>query len=165
MGDNADDLDVFTLCDAAFEHLPVPALREPAGIGDDAMDDLRPSGRQAAEAIVLALDTVGRERRLATRAQRAGGRMSRFLGDRDPCLAVEPGARGSEALPDSVVRFDEILSYLNGIHTECDHVRRPWRAQVPATRIVKHAVDADPTSASSSPVRPVAEEDSPALRA
>lgn len=108
VGDDADDLDVLGIGDAAVQHSPVPGMREPAGIGDDGVDHLDPVARQLAATVMPPLDRVGRQRRFAPRAQRTARRLPGLGRDLDAGRAVEPCARARQPVPGTRMRGGEI---------------------------------------------------------
>ena len=60
MSDNANDFYIFRFCDSAGDHALNPGLRDPSGVGCDAMYHLDNVFRQILQAVVLSLDRIWR---------------------------------------------------------------------------------------------------------
>ena len=110
MGDDADRLDIFLFTEAGGDHIAKPALAETARVGAHAMNDLNDDLGQFVEAVVLPLDRCGRQRFLASAAQRALRGVARFGSDRDALSAVPPGAGISDPLPSASMRGRQIFA-------------------------------------------------------
>src|SRR5262245_14634365 len=143
---NGEQLDVLAVRNVAPYGPPIPAMRQPPRITDDAVDDVNPALRQCSGGIVPALDPERQQAFFAFGAERTLFGSPRLSGDGDALCGIEPRTRSREMLPGANVCRDQITADLIGRlfiadrahHAILAHIASPKPARpTPASSIVK----------------------------
>ena len=114
MGHDADDFDEIGFRDAAVDCLPVPAVRQPARVGDDQVDHVHPGHGQVGAGIVGIRDGKGGKGILDLCAGRAVPGMTGLRHHFHPLFAGQPAAGFGQPVPRPLMRCGNIVAYRIG---------------------------------------------------